>query len=163
MAEDTFPMTPAGLEKLRAELKQIREVERPANVRDIEEALSHGDLRENAEYHAAKEKQAELDGRLRYCEYRIGRANVIDPATVRSKKIGFGATIMVRDLETDEQVRYTIVGEHEANVDKGRVSIHSPIARVLIGKTQGDEAILRLPRGDRELEVLEVEYKALDD
>jgi len=159
MAEDIYPMTPAGLELLKAESKQIREVERPANVKEIEEALEHGDLRENAEYHAAKERQAELDARLRFCEYRIGRAQVIDPAQVKASKVAFGASVTVLDLDTDEELAYTIVGEHEADVDEGRVSILSPIARALLGKDIGDTITLRLPKGDRELEVVRIEYR----
>jgi len=162
MADDTYPMTPAGLERLRAELKQIKEIDRPANVKEIEEALEHGDLRENAEYHAAKERQAELDARMRWCEYRIGRALVIDPATLQEKKVAFGATLTVLDLDADEELNYVIVGEHEAEVERGRISIHSPIARALLGKVVGDVVTLRLPKGDRELEVVKVEYKAID-
>jgi transcription elongation factor GreA len=162
MAEDKFPMTPAGLEALRAEVKRIKEVERPANVKDIETALDHGDLRENAEYHAAKEKQAELDGRLRNCEYRIGRAEVIDPATVASDRVAFGATVRVLDLETDTQTVYSIVGEHESDVDAGKISILSPIARAMLGKTEGDDFTLKLPKGERELEIVSIEYKAID-
>lgn len=162
MAEDIYPMTPAGLDKLRAELRQIKEVDRPANVKEIEDALEHGDLRENAEYHAAKERQAELDARMRFCEYRIGRAQVIDPASMSSRKVAFGATVTVLDLDTDDQSSYAIVGEHEADVDRGRISILSPIARALLGKEKGDDVILRLPKGDRELEVVNVEYKAID-
>lgn len=161
MADDIYPMTPAGLEKLRAELRQIKEVDRPTNVKEIEDALEHGDLRENAEYHAAKERQAELDARMRFCEFRIGRAQVIDPASVSSPKIAFGATITVLDLDTDEESQYAIVGEHEADVDRGRISILSPIARALLGKIVGDAVTLKLPKGDRELEVVSVEYKAL--
>lgn len=162
MADETYPMTPAGLATLRAELKKIKEVSRPANVAEIEAALEHGDLRENAEYHAAKEKQAELDGRMRHCEYRIGRAEVIDPAKINSTKVGFGATVQLLDLDTDKELMYCIVGEHEGNVDVGKISIRSPIARALIGKEAGDDVLLKLPKGDRELEVVAVEYKAIE-
>jgi transcription elongation factor GreA len=162
MAEEKYPMTPAGLEALRAELKRIREVERPANVQDIETALDHGDLRENAEYHAAKEKQAELDARMRFCEYRIGRAQVIDPTKVDSDTVAFGATVTVLDLDTDQEEKYAIVGEHEADVDRGTISILSPIARALIGKREGDDVTLTLPKGERELEIVSVEYKAIE-
>jgi transcription elongation factor GreA len=162
MATDSFPMTPACHERLKAELRHIREVDRPENVREIEAALEHGDLRENAEYHAAKERQATIDGRMRYVEQRISRAQVIDPAQVHSETVAFGATVTVLDLETDERTVYTLVGEDESDVDRGRVSILSPIARALIGKRQGDDTILRLPKGDRELEVVQIEYKAID-
>ena len=162
MAEDTYPMTPAGLEALRAELKEIREVHRPQNVKEIEAALEHGDLRENAEYHAAKERQAELEAKMRFAEYRIGRAKVIDPLQVTSDRVAFGATVTVLDLDTDAESVYRIVGEHEANVDAGKISILSPIARSLIGKQEGDDTVLKLPKGDRELEIVKVEYKAID-
>jgi transcription elongation factor GreA len=162
MADETYPMTPEGLETLKAELKQIKEVDRPQNVKDIEEALEHGDLRENAEYHAAKERQAELDARMRFAEYRIGRAKVIDPAKMNSEKVAFGATVTVLDVDTDKEDRYSIVGEHEVDVDKGRISFKSPIARALMGKEEGDDAVLKLPKGDRELEVVSVEYKAIE-
>lgn len=162
MAEDSYPMTPAGLDALRAEIRQIREVDRPANVRELESALEHGDLRENAEYHAAKERQAELEGKLRFAEYRVGRAEVIDPTQVSSDRVAFGCTVTVLDVDTDEQVVYRIVGEHEAAVEHGKISLLSPIARALIGKRAGDEAVLKLPKGDRELEIVAVEYKAID-
>jgi transcription elongation factor GreA len=162
MAEDSYPMTPAGLEALRAEIRQIREVDRPANVKELEEALEHGDLRENAEYHAAKERQAELDAKLRFAEFRVGRAEVIDPAQVVSDRVAFGATVTVLDVDTDERLVYQIVGEHEAAVESGKISLLSPIARALIGKRAGDDAVLKLPKGDREFEVLAVEYKAID-
>jgi transcription elongation factor GreA len=162
MAEDSYPMTPAGLEALRAEVRHIREVDRPANVKELETALEHGDLRENAEYHAAKEKQAELEAKLRFAEFRIGRAEVIDPTKVVSDRVAFGATVSVLDLDTDEQMVYKIVGEHEAAVENGKISLLSPIARALIGKQAGDEAVLKLPKGDRQLEVVKVEYKAID-
>ena len=162
MAEDSYPMTPAGLEALRAEIRQIREVDRPANVQDLETALDHGDLRENAEYHAAKEKQAELEAKLRFAEFRVGRAEVIDPTQVNSDRVAFGATVTVLDIDTDEKTVYRLVGEHEAAVENGKISFLSPIARALIGKRAGDEALLKLPKGDRELEVVAVEYKAID-
>ena len=162
MADETYPMTPAGLQSLKAELKQIREIDRPHNVKEIEEALEHGDLRENAEYHAAKDRQAELDARMRFAEYRISRSKVIDPGKISSPKVAFGATVTVLDMDTDKEDTYSIVGEHEFDVDRGRISFKSPIARVLMGKEEGDEAILKLPRGDRELEVVSIEYKALE-
>src|SRR5690606_13514524 len=111
-----FPMTPAGFEALREELKQLKEVERPQNVHDIEVALGHGDLRENAEYHAAKERQAELAARIANLEGRMGLAQVIDPETIKSDTIGFGATVTLIDGETDEEVVYRIVGENESDV-----------------------------------------------
>jgi transcription elongation factor GreA len=161
MSTETFPMTPAGQAKLRAELRHIKEVDRPENVREIETALGHGDLRENAEYHAAKDRQAALEGRLRYLEHHLGNAQVIDPATVTNDKVGFGATVEILDVETDEKQTWILVGEDEADADRGRVSIRSPIARALLGKRVGDDAKLKLPKGDREFEVLGVTYKAI--
>ena len=156
-----FPMTPAGLQDLRVELKQIKEVERPQNVKDIETALGHGDLRENAEYHAAKDRQAELAARMAYLEGRIGHAQVIDPGTIDSDKVGFGATVTMTDMDTDEEVVYVLVGETESDVKAGRISIAAPIARAMLGKREGDDVTVQLPKGDREFEVIKVEYKAL--
>ncbi|MCB9701791.1 MAG: transcription elongation factor GreA [Myxococcales bacterium] len=162
MSEDRFPMTPAGLAKLRAELKQLREVERMQNVRDIEEALAHGDLRENAEYHAAKEKQAEIDARMRFLDYKIARAQVIDPTTLKETKVTFGATVTLLDVDNDTEVVYCLVGEDESDVGAGKISITAPLARAMLGKQVEDEVLLRLPKGDREYEVIKIEYKAID-
>ncbi|MDC0673868.1 transcription elongation factor GreA [Nannocystis radixulma] len=161
MTEQKIPMTPAGYARLRAELKQIKEVDRPENVRDIETALGHGDLRENAEYHAAKERQAQLDARMRYLDSRIGMAQVIDPETVREDKVTFGATVTMLDVENDQKVVYRIVGEDESDADKGKISLGAPIARAMLGKRVGDEVLVKLPKGDREYEVVRVEYKAI--
>ena len=159
---EKFPMTPAGRDKLRAELKKIKEVDRPENVKEIEAALEHGDLRENAEYHAAKERQGMLDARLRELEFKLGNAQVIDPTEVSSDKVAFAATVTVLDMETDEEKTYRIVGEDEADADRGHISIKTPIARALLGKSEGDETTLKLPKGDRELEVVSVRYEAID-
>lgn len=162
MPADKFPMTPAGLKKLRAELKQLREVERMKNVRDIEEALGHGDLRENAEYHAAKDKQAEIDGRMRFLDYKIARADVIDPTSIKSDRVTFGATVTMEDLDNDTTVTYCLVGEDESDVVAGKISITAPIARAMLGKHVGDDVLVKLPKGDREYEVVKIEYKAID-
>lgn len=156
-----FPMTPAGLEALRAELKQLKEVERPQNVQDIEVALGHGDLRENAEYHAAKERQAEIAARIANLEGRIGYAQVIDPETIQSDTIGFGATVTLFDVDSEEELVYRLVGENESDVKAGKISIAAPLARAMLGKAEGDEVVVRLPKGDREFEVLKVEYKRI--
>jgi transcription elongation factor GreA len=162
MAEESYPMTPAGREKLRARLRQLRDFDRHDNVRDIEAALEHGDLRENAEYHAAKERQGQIDAEIRMVEHSLGRAQVIDPASIESETIGFGATVTLRDLDTDHEEAYALVGEHETDVDRGRISIKTPIARALLGKREGDEVSITLPKGVRELEVVSVKYQALD-
>lgn len=159
--DDKFPMTPAGVAALKVELKQLKDVERFDNVREIEAALEHGDLRENAEYHAAKERQAQIDARIRYLEYRIAKAVVIDPAKMKNDKVAFGATVTMTDLDNDDEVVYAIVGEDEADADNGKINIASPIARAMMGKAEGDEVIVKLPRGDREFEVVSVEYKEI--
>lgn len=161
MTDQKFPMTPAGYDRLRAELKQIKEVDRPENVRDIEIALGHGDLRENAEYHAAKERQGQLDARMRYLESRIGMAQVIDPTTIKESKVTFGATVTLTDLSNDQKVVYKIVGEDESDATAGKISLVAPIARAMLGKRVGDEVIVKLPKGDREYEVVKIEYKAI--
>ncbi len=162
MSDQTFPITPNGLTRLRADLKRIKQVERPQNVKDIEEALEHGDLKENAEYHAAKEAQAKIDARSKYLEHRIAKAMVIDPSTIKSETVSFGATVSLVDVDTDAEVVYSLVGEDETDVAGGRISISAPISRALLGNAVGDEAIVRLPKGDREFEVTKIEYKALD-
>ncbi len=154
-------MTPACFDKLRAELRQIKEHDRGENVREIEVAREHGDLRENAEYHAAKERQALLDGRMRYLEARLALAEVIDPTTVQESKITFGATVTLNDLDNDTQVVYQIVGEDESDATSGKISISAPVARAMLGKNVGDDVIVKLPRGDREYEVVRIEYKAI--
>lgn len=161
MTDQKFPMTPAGYDRLRAELKQIKEFDRPENVRDIEIALGHGDLRENAEYHAAKERQGQLDARMRYLESRIGMAQVIDPVTIKESKITFGATVTLTDLSNDQKVVYKIVGEDESDATAGKISLVAPIARAMLGKRVGDDVIVKLPKGDREYEVVKIEYKAI--
>jgi transcription elongation factor GreA len=154
-------MTPAGLDKLRTELKRLKEVERPQNVKDIETALGHGDLRENAEYHAAKERQAELAARMAYLEGRIGAAQVIDPETIDTETAAFGATVTLLDMDTDEEVVYVLVGEDETDVKAGKISIAAPIARAMLGKAEGDDVTVRLPKGEREFEIVKVEYKRI--
>jgi transcription elongation factor GreA len=155
-------MTPACRDRLRAELRQIKEVDRPENVAELEEAASHGDLTENAEYLFAKERQAALEARMRYLEFRLAKAQVIDPASIKSDRVGFGATVSLIDLDSDARIVYSLVGEDESDVDRGRISIVSPIGRALVGKQEGDDVLVKLPKGDREFEVVEIEYKALD-
>jgi transcription elongation factor GreA len=156
-----IPMTPTGLDRLRHELKHIREVERPQNVQDIETAREHGDLRENAEYHAAKDRQAELAARMLYLESRISLAQVIDPESIESATIGFGAKVTLLDTDSEDKVVYFLVGEDETDVRTGKISIAAPIARALLGKSVGDEVTVKLPKGAHEYEVLEVEYKRI--
>jgi transcription elongation factor GreA len=155
---EKIPMTRSGKAKLLAELKHLKTVERPKNVRDIEEARSHGDLSENAEYHAAKDRQSHLEGRMQQLEDWIARADVIDVSRLSGDKVVFGATVTVADTETDKQMKYRIVGELEADLKKGLISVTSPIARSLIGKEVGDTVTVQAPGGSREYEVLEVSF-----
>lgn len=160
---DRIPMTPRGLTMLREELKNLKEVERPKNVRDIEEARAHGDLRENAEYHAAKERQAFIEGRSREVEGTIALAEVIDPLKLSGTRIVFGATVNLTDVESEDQVTYAIVGEHEADIKRSRIAINAPLARALIGKEEGDTVTLRTGKGSREYQVVSVSFVAIDD
>ncbi len=154
------PMTPQGLEKLHAQLRHLREVERTQNVRDIEEALAHGDLRENAEYHAAKDRQGQIDGQMKWLESLISSAQVIDPKTLSGERVIFGATVELVDVDDEdaEPVRYKLVGEHESDIATGLISYASPIARALIGKLLGDEVTVQTPRGRRTFVIESVEF-----
>lgn len=154
--DDKVPMTPRGFELLKEELNQLKTVERPANIRDIELALEHGDLSENAEYHAAKEKQGHLAGRIDYVEDKIARAQVIDANPAELDRVRFGTTVMLSDTESGEEISYTIVGEDESDATKGLLSVTSPVARALIGKEVDDEVTVRVPKGTRVFEVLEI-------
>ncbi len=154
----TIPITPAGLAKLHTQLKRLREVERPQNVRDIEEARAHGDLRENAEYHAAKERQGHIAGQMQFLESVIADAEVIDPKKLSGTRVTFGATVTVTDVETEETNRFQIVGEHEAELSAGQISIKAPTARGLLGKEEGDEVAITTPRGKRVLSIDKVEW-----
>ena len=151
-------MTIRGAELLRQELAERKSVRRPRIVEAIEVARAHGDLSENAEYHAAKEEQGHNEGRIAELEDKLARAHIIDPATIRADKIVFGATVVLIDLESGNEVEYQIVGVDESDIKQGKVSITSPIARALIGKDEGDTAIVRAPSGEREYEVQEVRY-----
>jgi len=151
-------MTPNGLKKIQAELKKLREVDRPANIKSIEEALEHGDLKENAEYKYAKNEQALIAGRLEYLEDHIARAEVIDPTKLSGDKVVFGALVTLENIETEEEVKYRIVGEDESDIDAGTISITSPMARGLIGKETGDKAMIKTPSGLRKFEIVDVEF-----
>ncbi|RMF16658.1 MAG: transcription elongation factor GreA [Candidatus Dadabacteria bacterium] len=153
------PMTPEGYQKLTEELEHLKKVERPKVIDDIATARAHGDLSENAEYDAAKERQGFIEARIRELEAKIGLAEVIDPATVESDRIQFGATVRLLDLDTDKEVTYQIVGDDEADPKAGRLNVHSPVARALIGKRVGDEVEVHTPGGERAYEVLDILYK----
>jgi len=155
---DRVPMTKGGADSLRAELAELKGVKRHQIVRAIEEARAHGDLSENAEYHAAKEDQGMNEARISNLEDKLARAQVIDPSAMDTDSIVFGATVELIDCDSEKKVCYQIVGEDEADLAKGKISITSPIARALIGKEEGDEAIVRAPGGEREYEIVRVSY-----
>ena len=154
-----FPMTLAGETALRKELEQLKKVDRPRIVQAIAEAREHGDLKENAEYHAAREQQSFAEGRIMEIEGKLGNAQVIDISTIpQTGKVIFGTTIDLINLETDETVTYRIVGEDEADVKSNMISVGSPIARALIGKEQGDAVVVKAPAGDIEYEIDQVRH-----
>ena len=155
---DRTPRTRVGYEKLEGELKRLKSVERPEIVKEIEIARAHGDISENAEFHAAKERQGHIEGRIRTVEDRLARAQVIDPSGQDSDSVRFGATVVLADADTDEQVTYTILGEEESDVSLGQISVTSPVARALLGKAVGDSISVRVPKGIREFEVLEIRF-----
>jgi len=154
---EKIPLTRAGYDKLDAELKQLKTVERTAIIKAISEAREHGDLSENAEYHSAKEKQSFIEGRIKELEGVISLAEVIDPTKLNGT-IKFGATVALVDADTKGEKTYQIVGEYEADIEKGRLNIKSPLARALIGKTVGDSVEVRTPGGDRGYEVLRIAF-----
>jgi transcription elongation factor GreA len=149
-------MTQAGYDGLEAELKRLKSVDRYEIVKEIEVARAHGDLKENAEYHAAKDKQGHIEARIRQLEDRLARAQVIDPAGQDTARVRFGLTVDLEDAESGETVSYTLLGEEEADAANGRISVTSPVARALLGKAVGDVVTVRVPRGTREFEVLEI-------
>lgn len=159
MAVEKVPMTVEGYAALEAELQRLRSVERPRIIQAIAEARSHGDLSENAEYHAAKEAQGMNEAKVAEIEDKLSRADVIDISLLSGDTVKFGATVKVVDEDTDEEASYKIVGEYEADVRDGKVSITSPIARALIGKEVGDSVEVITPKGSRSYEILSVEYK----
>ena len=158
MADASVPMTTKGHQRLMDDLKRLKSVERPKNVREIEEAREHGDLSENAEFHAAKDRQSLLDVQIREVEDKLARAQVIDVSRLSGDKVVFGATVSLADSDTGDKVVYQIVGDHEAQPKNGKISISSPIARALIGKNEGEEVQVRTPTGVRTFDILSVDY-----
>ena len=153
------PLTVRGAETLRNELNELKTVKRPAVIAAIAEARAHGDLKENAEYHAAREQQGFIEGRIKEIDAKLSHAQIIDVTSVNAEgRVIFGATVDVTDLESDEELTYQIVGEDEADIQQGLISVNSPIARGLIGKEEGDVAEIKTPGGQREFEILEVRY-----
>lgn len=162
MPDQKIPMTPRGAQQLKEELKRRKEIDRFVIVKAIEEARGHGDLSENADYSAAKEAQSFNEGRIRELEGTLALADVIDPSKLSGGKIMFGATVKLTDTDSGDKVVYAIVGEQEADIKKGLISISAPVARALIGREVGDTVTVRTPKGQREYEILEVSFKELD-
>jgi len=157
---EKHPMTLHGAERLRAELNELKTVKRPAVVAAIAEARAHGDLKENAEYHAAREQQGFIEGRIKDIESKLSHAQIIDVASLNAGgKVVFGATVVLLDLNTDEEKTYQIVGIDEADLKHNKISVTSPVARALISKEEGDEVALEAPGGTHEFEILEVRYE----
>jgi transcription elongation factor GreA len=156
---EKVPMTVEGFKKLEVELHRLKVEERPRIIQQIADAREHGDLAENAEYHAAKEAQGLNEAKVAELEDKLGRAEVIDTSKLSGSTVKFGATVTLEDEDSGDKVKYMIVGEHEANVREGKISIASPIARALIGKGKGDSAEVTTPRGSRSYEILKIEYK----
>ncbi len=155
---ERMPITKQGLSHMEEELKQLKSVARPEVIRAIAQAREHGDLSENAEYHAAREKQSFIEGRLAELEDKIARSEVIDVTTLSGKTVMFGATVTIVDEDTEEKLTYQLVGEAEADVKAGRLAINSPLARALIGKGIGDSVDVMTPKGDKMYEVLKVKF-----
>jgi transcription elongation factor GreA len=155
---ESYPMTPLGYESLKTELKQLTSKDRPAVINAISTAREHGDLKENAEYHAAKEQQGFIEGRIQELNEKLALANVIDITKLSGEKVLFGATVSFVDVDTDEESNYQIVGADESDLQKNKISVSSPIASALIGKSVGDTLSIPIPKGKIEIEILEVEF-----
>lgn len=162
MADQKVPMTPRGAQRLKDELKRRKEVDRYAIVKAIEIARGHGDLSENADYSAAKEAQGLNEASIKHLEVLLALSEVIDPTKLSGTRVVFGATVRLTDGESGEEVRYQIVGEQEADIKKGLISITAPVARALVGKEAGDTVTVRTPKGTREYEILDVQFLPID-
>ncbi len=154
----SIPMTKVGHKQLKAELDRLKTKERPKVVADIEEARAHGDLSENAEYDAAKDRQGFVEGRIRELQGKLAQAEIIDPSSLSGERVVFGATVTLFDIDQDEEFTYQIVGDDESDIKDNKISYKSPIARALIGKTVGEETTIKAPQGDRLIEVMDVEF-----
>lgn len=151
-----IPITRQGYEKLKKELQKLKTVERPSTIKAIEEARAHGDLSENAEYHAAKERQGFLEGRINDLEYKLGVADVIDPDTLSKDVVVFGCTVVLENIDTGDEVTYQLVGPDESDIKEGRISVGSPLGQAMIGKLVGDEITINAPAGKRMYELIEI-------
>ena len=156
---DKNPITPDGYARLRDELQNLRSVQRPAVIQAIATAREHGDLKENAEYHAARDKQSFIEGRIKQLEHNLALAEVIDPSKVEGDRVAFGAYVKLSNTQTEEEVTYRILGADESDIAQGTISVTSPLARSLLGKEAGDEVKVRMPGGERVYEILEVKFK----
>jgi transcription elongation factor GreA len=152
-----IPMTKEGYEKLKQDLERIIKVERPKNIKDIEEARAHGDLSENAEYHAAKERQGHLDAKKRELEHKLAHAQIIDVSKLTNEKVVFGSTVTLEDTESGDIKKYTLVGQEEADLKKGKISVQSPVGKALIGHKVGDIVVIKAPARTVEYEIQEIE------
>jgi transcription elongation factor GreA len=155
---EKFPITATGYARMEAELKNLKSVERPAIIAAISEARAHGDLSENAEYHAAKEKQSFTEGRIKELEDKVSRADIIDIPSLKSDTVKFGATVRLADEDSEEESTYQIVGEYEADLKARLISITAPLARALIGKKKGDSVEVKTPKGSKSYEILDIRY-----
>lgn len=151
-----IPMTKAGFGAMKEKVRQLKEVERQDVIRAIQEARAHGDISENAEFEAAKERQAFVEGLISELEHKIACADVIDPSTVNTDRVMFGCTVLLENLNTGEQVRYMLVGSDESDIKQGRISVSSPLGKAMIGKEIGDEILVRAPAGERRYELVEI-------
>jgi transcription elongation factor GreA len=153
---DRLPITKDGYNNLKKELEKLKTIDRPATIKAIEVARAHGDLSENAEYSAAKERQSFIEGRINELEYKLGNADVIDPSDLPTDKVVFASTFILENIDTGEEVKYQLVGEDESDIEKGKISITSPLGRAILGKAPGDEVTLQAPGGKRSYELVEI-------
>ena len=153
---EQIPFTKEGYDSLKKELERLKTVERPENIKAIEKARAHGDLSENAEYHAAKEKQSFLEGRIGEISYKVSNAKIIDPETLPKDIVRFASKVLIENLDSEEEIEYMIVGPDEADIKKGKISVSSPLGKALLGKKPGDEAVLQAPGGKRVYEIIEI-------
>ncbi|MBF0338398.1 MAG: transcription elongation factor GreA [Nitrospirae bacterium] len=156
---ERVPMTPGGYKQLKEELDRLLKTERPQNIKDIATARAHGDLSENAEYHAARERQSFLEGRIQELQDKLARAQVIDPAKLKQNTVAFGATVSVFDVDTEEEKQFTLVGADEADAKNGKISVTSPVGRALLGKQVGDELRIKVPAKTITYEVLSISFE----